>query len=145
MGTLQDSTPHKCKLRARKEFQEVQEMRSLRISLYFAVLVMLTGRLFAQAGATGTILGTVTDTSGAIVSNAKVTVTNTATNTDFRTVTGSAGDFNAPSLNPGPYKVTVEAAGFQKFLTTGIVLTVNQRVRVDALLKPGAVTETVET
>src|SRR3954454_11427657 len=144
MGTLQHSTPHKCKSRARKEFQEVQEMRSLRISLYFAVLVMLTGRLFAQAGATGTILGTVTDTSGAIISNAKVTVTNTSTNTDFRTVTGSAGDFNAPSLNPGPYKVTVEATGFEKFVTTGIVLTVNQRARVDAALKPGAVTETVE-
>jgi len=107
--------------------------------------MMLAGRLFAQAGATGTILGSVTDTTGAIVSNANVTVTNTATNTDFRTVTSSAGDFNAPSLNPGPYKVTVEAAGVQKFLTTGIVLTVNQRVRVDALLKPGAVTETVET
>ncbi|HEY3628348.1 MAG TPA: carboxypeptidase-like regulatory domain-containing protein, partial [Terracidiphilus sp.] len=119
-------------------------MRSLRIALYFAVLVMLTGRLFAQAGATGTILGTVTDSSGAIVANAKVTVTNTSTNTDFRTETSSAGDFNAPSLNPGPYKVTVEAAGFQKFVTTGIVLTVNQRQRVDAALKPGAVTETVE-
>src|SRR4051812_19190104 len=144
MGTLQHSTPHKCKSRARKEFQEVQEMRSLRISLYFAVLVMLTGRLFAQAGATGTILGTVTDTSGAIVANAKVTVTNTATNTDFRTVSSSAGDFNAPSLNPGPYKVTVEATGFEKFVTSGIVLTVNQRARVDAALKPGAVTETVE-
>ncbi len=119
-------------------------MRSLRIALYFAVLVVLTARVFAQAGATGTILGTVTDSSGAIVSNAKVTVTNTATNVDFRTVTGSSGDFNAPSLNPGPYKVTVEAPGFEKYLTSNIVLTVNQKVRIDAALKPGAVTETVE-
>src|SRR3954451_7424879 len=119
-------------------------MRSLRIVLQLAVLVILAGRLFAQAGATGTILGTVTDASGAIISNAKVTVTNTSTNTDFRTVTSSAGDFNAPSLNPGPYKVTVEAPGFEKFVTSGIVLTVNQRARVDAALKPGAVTETVE-
>jgi hypothetical protein len=124
--------------------QEVQEMRSIRITLCFTVLLMMTGRLFAQAGATGAILGTVTDTSGAIVSNAKVTVTDTETNVDFRTVTSSAGDFNAPSLNPGPYKVTVEATGFEKFVTSGIVLTVNQRVRVDAALKPGAVTETVE-
>src|SRR5271169_1699420 len=94
--------------------QEVQEMRSIRITLCFTVLLMMAGRLFAQAGATGTILGTVTDTSGAIVANAKVTVTNTSTNTDYRTVTSSAGDFNAPSLNPGPYKVSVEATGFEK-------------------------------
>ncbi len=119
-------------------------MRSLRITLCFTVLLMLAGKVFAQAGATGTILGSVTDSSGAIISNAKVTVTNTETNADFRTVTSSAGDFNAPSLNPGPYKVTVEATGFQKYLTTGLVLTVNQRLRVDAQLKPGAVTETVE-
>jgi hypothetical protein len=119
-------------------------MRSIRITLCFTVLLMMAGRLFAQAGATGAILGTVTDTSGAIVSNAKVTVTDTETNVDFRTVTSSAGDFNAPSLNPGPYKVTVEATGFEKFVTSGIVLTVNQRVRIDAALKPGAVTETVE-
>jgi hypothetical protein len=105
---------------------------------------MMAGRLFAQAGATGAILGTVTDTSGAIVANAKVTVTDTDTNVDFRTVTTSAGDFNAPSLNPGHFKVTVEATGFEKYVTSGIVLTVNQRVRVDAQLKPGAVTETVE-
>jgi hypothetical protein len=106
---------------------------------------MLAGQLFAQAGATGTILGTVTDSSGAIVSNAKVTVTNTATNVEFRTSTSSSGDFNAPALNPGTYRVAVEAPGFEKFVTTGIVLTVNQKERVDAALKPGQVTETIET
>ncbi len=120
-------------------------MRSLRITLCITVLLMFAGRLFAQAGATGTILGTVTDATGAIVPNAKVTVTNTSTNVDFRTTTTSAGDYNAPDLNPGPYKVTVEAQGFQKSVTTGLVLTVNQRLRADTALKPGAVSETVET
>lgn len=120
-------------------------MRSLRITLCFIVLGILAGKLFAQAGATGTILGTVTDTTGAIVSNAKVTVTNTATNVEFRTVSSSTGDYNAPALNPGTYRVTVEAPGFEKFVTTGIVLTVNQKERVDAPLKPGQVTETIET
>lgn len=120
-------------------------MRSLRVILCFIVLGMVGGYLFAQAGATGTILGTVTDSTGAIVPNAKVTVTNTATNTEFRTTSSSSGDYNAPDLNPGPYKVTVEAEGFTKSVTSGIVLTVNQRARVDASLKPGQVTETVET
>lgn len=119
-------------------------MRSLRITLCFIVFGLLAGKLFAQAGATGTILGTVTDSSGAIVSNAKVTVTNTATNVDVRQVTSSSGDYNAPALNPGTYKVTVEAAGFQKSVTSGLTLTVDQKVRVDVALKPGAVSETLE-
>src|SRR5215469_61098 len=109
-------------------------MRSFRITLCFIVLLMTAGRLFAQAGATGTILGTVTDASGANIPNAKVTVTDTETNADFRTMTSSAGDYNAPALNPGHYKVTVESTGFQKYVTTGLVLTVNQRLRVDAQL-----------
>ena len=119
-------------------------MRSIRITLCIAVLLMFAGRLFAQAGATGTILGTVTDATGAIVANAKVTVTNTATNVPFRTTTSSAGDYYAPSLNPGSYKVSVEAPGFQKSVTDAFTLTVDQKVRVDVALKPGAVTETLE-
>jgi hypothetical protein len=106
--------------------------------------MMLTVKLFAQAGATGTILGTVTDSTGAIVANAKVTVTNTATNVPFRTVTSSSGDYYAPSLNPGEYKVSVESTGFQKSVTNTITLTVDQKVRVDVALKPGAVSETLE-
>ena len=106
-------------------------MRSVRITLCFTVLLLLTGRLFAQAGATGTILGTVTDASGAIVPNAKVTVTNTDTNVPFRTTTSSAGDYYAPSLNPGTYKVTVESAGFQKSATDTFNLSVDQKVRAD--------------
>ncbi len=120
-------------------------MRTLRITLCFTILLMLAGKLFAQAGATGTILGTVTDMSGAIVPNAKVTVTNTATNVDFRTSTGSSGDYNAPALNPGSYKVIVESAGFDRSIMSGITLTVNQKIRIDVALKPGAVTESVET
>src|SRR5579863_2257582 len=119
-------------------------MRSLRITLCFIVFGLFAGKLFAQAGATGTILGTVTDATGAIVSNAKVTVTNTATNVDFRTVTSSSGDYNAPSLQPGQYKVIVESAGFEKSVTSGFTLTVDQKVRIDVALKPGAVSETLE-
>ena len=106
-------------------------MRAFR---YWAVLVVLlaaSGMAFGQAGATGTILGTVTDSTGAIIPNVKVTVTNTATNVAFHTVTSSAGDYNAPSLNPGIYSVSAEAKGFQKSITTGFKLDVDQKVRVD--------------
>src|SRR5215475_5109323 len=81
------------------KFQEDQGMRMLRCIFFLAVLLLVAGRLFAQAGATGTILGTVTDATGAIVPGVKVTVTNVATNAAFQTVTSSSGDYNAPSLN----------------------------------------------
>ena len=121
-------------------------MRAFRIPIGLLILILLvgTGRMFGQAGATGTILGTVTDSTGAIIPNVKVTVINTATNVAFRTTTSSAGDYYAPSLNPGTYSVSAEAKGFQKSLTTGFVLAVDQKVRIDLALKPGAVTDTVE-
>jgi hypothetical protein len=119
-------------------------MRSFRICLGLIILLVATGRLFGQAGATGTILGTVTDSTGAIVPDTKVTVTNTATNVAFHTASNSAGDYYAPSLQPGTYSVSAEAKGFQKSVTTGFVLAVDQKIRVDLALKPGAITDTVE-
>jgi hypothetical protein len=80
--------------------------------------------------ATGTILGTVTDSTGAVLPNVKVTVTNTATNVPFRTITSSSGDYLAPALNPGTYSVSAEAKGFQKSVTTGSNLAVDQKVRI---------------
>jgi hypothetical protein len=119
-------------------------MRAIRMCFGLVVLLLVAGRMFGQAGATGTILGTVTDSTGAIVPNVNVTVTNVGTNSAFRTTTTSSGDFNAPALNPGTYSVTAEAKGFQKSVTTGFSLAVNQKVRIDLVMKPGAVTETLE-
>jgi len=119
-------------------------MRKRTLILWAILLTASIGRLFGQAGATGTILGTVTDSSGAILPNIKVTVTNTQTNVAFRTVTSSAGDFNAPSLNPGSYIVEATAPGFEKSKTQPFTLTVDQKVRIDLTLKPGEVTVTEE-
>ncbi|MGA2535500.1 MAG: carboxypeptidase-like regulatory domain-containing protein, partial [Terracidiphilus sp.] len=119
-------------------------MRTTRLALCLIVLLLMTGRLFAQGSATGTILGTVTDSSGAIIPNVKVTITNTATNVADHVSTSSAGDFYAPSLQPGTYKVSAEEKGFQKSVTTAFTLVADQKVRIDLALKPGAVTDTVE-
>ena len=119
-------------------------MRTIRLCLGLMLLLVVTGRMFGQAGATGTILGTVTDGSGAIVPNAQVIVTNTATNVKFSTVTSSAGDYFAPNLNPGPYRVIAEAKGFQRTMTNTFTLTVNQKARVDLTLRIGSVTETID-
>ena len=120
-------------------------MRSLRFTLaLMLLLVATTGKVFAQAGATGSISGTITDSSGAALPGVDVTVTNTGTNVVFKTVTSSAGDYSAPSLNPGNYIVTAVSPGFQKAVTKPFVLTVDQVARVNLSMKPGQVTETME-
>jgi carboxypeptidase family protein len=119
-------------------------MRKRSLVLWAVLLIVATGKLFGQAGATGTILGTVSDSTGAVLPNVKVTVTNTETGVAFRTVTSSAGDFNAPSLNPGTYSVSAESPGFEKSKTNAFTLQVDQKVRIDLALKPGAVTVTEE-
>src|ERR1019366_328449 len=106
-------------------------MRSFRVFLGLVIVLAFASRSWGQAGATGTILGTVTDATGAIVPNVNVTVTNTGTNSAYKTVTSSSGDFNASALNPGTYTVSAEAKGFQKSVTTGFNLDVNQKVRID--------------
>ena len=114
-------------------------------SLFTCLFVVVAASfLYGQGGATGSILGNVTDESGAVVTNAKVDVTNIATGVVYNTQTGSSGDFTLPSLNPGRYSVAVEASGFKKSVTTDIILTVGQSARVNVALKAGAVSTTVE-
>jgi len=116
-------------------------MRLRRLYAFIFVLLVSVGHVFAQGGATGSILGTVTDSTGAIVQNAKVTVTNVDTGQTYVTTSGSAGDYNAPSRNPGNYSLTVEQPGFQKAQTDRFVLAVDQEIRVNVTLKPGSVTQ----
>jgi len=103
-----------------------------------------TALLHSQGGAYGTILGTVTDNSGAVVPNATVDVTNTATNVNNHVQTSASGDYTVAYLQPGTYRVTVQASGFQKSVIADVTLQVAQQARVNAVMKPGAVSQTVE-
>ncbi|HEX4485472.1 MAG TPA: TonB-dependent receptor [Terriglobales bacterium] len=114
-------------------------------SFYTCLFVIVAASLmFGQAGGNSSILGTVTDNSGAVVANAVVNVTNLNTGQVAHTTTGTSGDFTVPSLNPGSYSVAVEAPGFQKSVTNDIALSVDQKARVNVALKAGAVSTTVE-
>src|SRR5579871_6073790 len=93
---------------------------------------------------TGTITGTVTDPSGALVPDVKVTARNTATNLARETTTSGAGVYRVSDLIVGPYEVTFEAPAFKKLVRTGITLDVTQVVRVDAKMEVGSVTESVQ-
>ena len=119
---------------------------NLRVTKGFVLLFVLASAvvMYAQGGGTGTILGTVTDSSGALVANASVDITNTATGITNHTQTSSAGDFNAPFLIVGTYRVTASAPGFQKGVLDNITLNVAQQARADISLKTGSVSESVE-
>lgn len=118
----------------------------LRDAICMALLVGLAfGAIPAAAqDITGSIVGIVTDASGAVVAGATVTIRNTDRNVVARTLTtNEAGSYSAPLLLAGHYSVTVEATGFKKFVKTGIELNVNDRIAVDATLEAGAVSEEV--
>ncbi|MFN7920859.1 MAG: carboxypeptidase regulatory-like domain-containing protein [Bryobacteraceae bacterium] len=111
----------------------------------FLVLTSLTAAttLFAQ-GERGTITGTVTDTSGAVISGAGVTLRNVATNISARTEANAAGIYVFPALNPGTYDVTVEKAGFKTRKVSNIPLQTGLTVTMDAQLEIGQISESVQ-
>jgi len=92
----------------------------------------------------GTILGTVTDPSGAVLAGAKVTVKNTGTGLERSTETSADGSYSLPELPIGTYTVTVTQAGFQTFIATGVAVDVASERRVDAAMKAGQVSTRVE-
>jgi hypothetical protein len=91
----------------------------------------------------GTILGTVTDSSGAIISKAKITVINEGTGLTRAVEADSNGDYSVPSIPTGRYTVTAEMSGFKTLALSNIDVGVDQRVRIDLKLEVGAMTESV--
>ena len=110
---------------------------------FLALLVLTILSAFGQQGR-GTILGTVSDPSGAPVAGAAVKVINLATNVGLETQTTGEGLYQAPNLAVGEYTVTVEKAGFRKVVRSGLQLQVDQRAQVDVRLDVGQVSESVE-
>ena len=106
------------------------------------VLVLLAMALSAQEFR-GTILGRVTDSSGGVMAGCDVSITNENTNTVVKTTTTAAGSYTVPFLIPGTYTVAVTAAGFRTYQRPGVIVQVQERIEVDAVLEPGVVTEAV--
>jgi hypothetical protein len=104
--------------------------------LLLATIACCSATLTAQV--TGSITGTVRDTSGAVVPNARVAVSNSEHGIHRESATNSSGDYLVQALSEGTYNVTVTASGFERFVASGIVLRVGQNARVDATLKVGS-------
>ena len=113
---------------------------SIRFVLFLLVVLVLP---YLAAAQEGTILGTVTDPSGAPVPNGAVTITHLSTGIVHAYATNDSGQFVAAGLPAGKYDVRVTASGFKVEEQKGVVLNVNDRDRVDFQLKVGAKTETV--
>ena len=92
----------------------------------------------AQTAGTGTIAGTVTDASGAIVPGANVVITNTDTGAARTVTTNSSGEYTSTFLQPGRYEVVVTGEGFGKVNRQNLVLTVGQVLTVDVALSAGS-------
>jgi hypothetical protein len=112
--------------------------------MILAALVLFSATGLVAQTFRGTILGTVTDASGAVVSGAAVKVHNVNTGLDRTVQTSADGSYAVPELQIGTYAVTVSQSGFQTSLTSNVAVDVAAERRVDVTLKPGQVTEQVE-
>ena len=116
---------------------------SVRILLFFLLLAFSTWNVAGQE-ITGSISGVVTDSSGALVTGVKVSVTNTGTNVTKDVVTGTSGAYRVPFLFFGTYRVKAERTGFKTSEVDNITLSTSEEVRVDLTLTVGDVTEIVK-
>src|SRR5262245_29001222 len=124
-------------------------MCRMRAMMRLVVLGMLaiglaSGVAFAQSAQSASLVGKVTDESGAAVPGVTVTATSPSLQVpQITTVTGPEGDYKILELPPGTYKITFELAGFQTVARTDVHLTVGLAGRVDGVMKVGGLEETV--
>lgn len=112
------------------------------VALTAALMLLVTTNMQAQVTG-GTISGTVTDSSGKVISNAHITITNLATSVSRELTTNDEGFYSAPNLLPGTYEVKFSAPGFKTEDNRGITLTVAASVSLDQILRVGSINETV--
>jgi hypothetical protein len=114
-------------------------------ALFLSLVALLcsTTAAFGQGTDLGTIRGSVTDTGGAVIPDALVSVTDSLTNSVLEAHTNSQGDYEIFGLNPGTYKVTISAPGMTKAETDNVILTGSDAVSINAVLKISSAQETV--
>ena len=108
------------------------------------VFILLTAPLAIGQQVFGSIFGTVTDSTGAAIAGAKVTITDTNKGTKSEVTTDASGNYTKGQLIPDTYKVEVEVKGFQKVVSNGLEVRVDESARYDAALKVGDVATEVE-
>src|SRR5580704_7065674 len=119
-------------------------MYRFRSGLRIALLAVLCAcAMFAQRDLS-TLAGTITDSSGGVVVNAKVTITEVATGQVYNILTNNLGEFVRPALKPSTYNITVSAPGFKTSEQKDVLLSAGERTGVNITLTVGDVGQTVE-
>jgi hypothetical protein len=126
----------------RNEHGQLKFWQFSMVLLLGTILLGFFAPIMGQA-VNATLLGTVTDSSGAPASGTNITITETNTGISRTTQTNESGNYVIPDLPPGTYKVTAELSGFKRESRSGIDVIVNTTERVDLVLVPGNITETV--
>jgi hypothetical protein len=106
-------------------------------------LILVTGLVHPQTIDTA-ILGTITDSTGAVVANAMVTITQEATGVKRQTTSNAEGKYEVRYLVPGEYVVDVRAGGFRTARTGKLTIQINQQARIDVTMQVGDVQESIE-
>ena len=123
----------------------MNQMKKAFASLYpIASIVLILGFSAAHADVTGAITGVVRDPRQAVVTGAKVQITNVQTNVSQDTTTGADGTYHFLALQAGSYKITATASGFRTYNATDITVQVNDQLRIDMTLQVGAIAETID-
>jgi hypothetical protein len=110
----------------------------------FLLAVLFAAAAHAQTAGTATLLGNITDSTGAAVAGARVSVVNPETQASLATMSTTEGAYQVPYLAPGTYTVTVESSGFKRYIHEGLVVRTGEVPRLDVQLEVGAVTESVQ-
>src|SRR5579859_3346350 len=119
-------------------------IRNFSLSLLAGLFFLIGANRAMAQFEDGSLVGTIHDPSGAIISNATVTATNTATGIIATTTSSNSGDYEFPSLRVGVYSVKAEASGFSTAVAENISVSVAGRTRIDLALKVGGSESTVE-
>src|ERR1700722_11182953 len=118
-------------------------MQRLRYICAMIALFLGAGAVYGQA-VNATLLGTITDSTGATVANAKVSAVEVNTGIVHNGLSNESGNYTFPDLPPGHYAVTRDMWGFKKETRRDIAVLVNSSTRADVQLQPGSVTEAIE-
>ena len=119
-------------------------MRTSSYFLRFSLIFLLVSAAAWGQNVYGTIAGTVTDTSGAVIGGVSVTLTNLDTAATRNIVTDASGNYSLPNILPGRYRLEAEKAGFKKVAREPIVVQIESGLRVDIAMEVGAISQTVE-
>ena len=142
IGCLTSPATNPSAIAARKKRSPIA-LRHLCMFLLIGTLLLGSSAAVAGQAVNATLLGTVTDSSGAPVANAKVLLTETNTGIVHNSQTNESGNYVLPDLPPGTYSVTAQLSGFKRASKVGIDVIVNTTQRVDLVLQPGDVSETI--